>query len=223
MTPSLAHCLRTPIFQPIQRLGMAQVRRPFLQQSWPPLPRTEALSDGSIVLTDSWTGPTIRSLANTLTDAVLVNPSVFIDLLPAMLTAKRPYQVGVIEGFKRLWDDDSERHQLVDWQRTWDALIAHFEALLGDPDFWATDERLSDEVLTPNRDWMLALIADFLAAGTKRDEKSFEPQFLDRSRQLIRILLERDGRDRLSDDRMTDAINSNQRKGHRGSVQSGVA
>lgn len=160
----------------------------------------------------SWDGPSIRSLADALTEAVTQNPDVFIDALPKFLAAKRPYQYGVINGFKRLWDGDDLPNQ-VNWERAWEALVVHFEALLSDERFWGAEEQLSTATLTPRRDWVVALIADFLAAGTKNDEKAFAPSLLQQTWGLILVLLERTTPiEAPGDDPMTEAINSTKGK-----------
>ena len=157
-------------------------------------------------------GPTIEALVEAVEEAVQQSPDVFLKLLPTFVTAKRSYQYGIVNGFKALWDSQEEKHRTVDWIKAWPALMCMFGKLLNDPVFW--DEHVEQpQGLTPTRDWIPRLIADFLQAGTKSDDKAYSPELLPRALVLIQILLERcESESVLSDDPTHQAINSS--KGH---------
>lgn len=160
-----------------------------------------------------WRGPSIRSLSDALAEAVKLNPTVFVETLPDFINANRPYQHGVINGFKSLWSGQDGAREAVHWGTAWPALITFFEALvINDPSFWAPDESQGD-TSTPKRDWLVALIADFLTDGTKNDDRAFAAELLPRSWKLILALLERtEASPTPSDDPMSHAINSNKGK-----------
>ena len=153
-------------------------------------------------------GPTIEALVEALEEAVQQSPDIFLRLLPKFGTAKRPYQYGIINGFKALWDSSEEKHCTVDWVKTWPALLSMFEGLLNDPAFW--DEHVEQpQGLSPTRDWIPRLIADFLQAGAKSDDKAYSPELLSQGYMLIQILLEKCEPERdLPDDPTFQAINS---------------
>ena len=157
-------------------------------------------------------GPTVEALVKALEEAVQQSPDIFVSISPKFSTAKRPYQYGIIKGFKDLWDSSEENHRTVDWVGTWPALLSVFEGLLNDPTFWDEDVEQQQRLL-PTRDWIPPLIAGFLQAGTKSDEKAYSPELLPRALVLVRILLERcESEGVLSDDPTFQAINSS--KGH---------
>lgn len=162
---------------------------------------------------DSWRGPTTQALVDTLEEAVVLAPPAFLRLLQNFLNAKRPFQYGVISGFKRLWNATGETPNLVDWDKAWTELIWFFEQLLGTPEFW-TEPAVEAQTLTPNRDWIPPVIAQFLRAGTLDDTKAYAPGLLPRTWALLAILLERlEWRDEAtSSDAMTQAINSSRGK-----------
>ena len=151
---------------------------------------------------------TIEALVKALEEAVQQSPDVFLMWLPTFATAKRPYQYGVINGFKRLWDSSEEKHQTANWVKTWPILLSMFEEILDDPDFW--DEHVErPQGLSPTHDWIPPLIADFLQAGTKSDDKAYSPKLLPQGYRLIQILLEKFEPETLCPDDPTDqAINS---------------
>ncbi len=132
--------------------------------------------------------------------------------MPEFLNAKRPYQYGVINGFKRLWDVSEEKEQDIDWNIAWERLIRFFEQLIGNPEFWK-EKVILDNDLTPTRDWIPPMIAEFLNAGTKDDDKAYAPGLLLRTLSLIRILLANSEEvDDVKEDAMFQAINSSKGK-----------
>ena len=162
---------------------------------------------------DSWRGPTTRALVDSLEEAIVLAPPIFLGLLQDFINAKRPFQYGAIDGFKRLWDKTGEPPHPVDWDKAWTELILFFERLIGDNDFW-TEQAVKDQNLTPNRDWIPPIIADFIKAGTRDDCKAYSSSLLARTWKLLVILLEKlEWRDEPpQSDAMTQAINSSRGK-----------
>ena len=175
--------------------------------------------DGSLVerlnafqQADIWRGPTIRALVDTLGEAVTHAPQAFLPIISEFLHAKRPFQYGIINGYKRAWEASPDKRPEIDWDRTWNLLVDFFEQLIGDPGFWA-EKTIEDRDLTPNRDWIPPVIADFLREGTRNDERAYSPDLLLRTWSLIGILLTHsEAVAEPSDDAMTQAINSSKGK-----------
>lgn len=138
---------------------------------------------------NSWQGPTTKALVDSLEEAVALAPQTFLRLLPKFINAKRPFQYGLIEGFKRLWIRIDEQQQSVDWNTAWTELIRFFEQLIRTPDFW-TEQVVETQDLTPNRDWIPPIIADFIRAGTRDDKEAYSPNLLPRTWAILGILLE---------------------------------
>jgi len=137
---------------------------------------------------NSWDGPTTRSLADSVVEAVGQAPQIFLALLPSFLEAKREYQYAVIAGFKKLWDAwDGERDGF-DWNDAWAKLVEFFENILGDQHFWS-EPVTEDRSLSPNRNWIPPVISDFLRAGTRSDQRAYSPDLLPRTWLLTKILL----------------------------------
>lgn len=161
---------------------------------------------------NDWRGPSTKALIDTLEGAIGLAPDTFLRLLPEFLHAKRPYQYGVISGFKRLWESPKEKQTPTDWDRAWDLLANHLEVLIGDPRFW-TEECVQQSDLTPTRDWIPPVIADLLKAGARDDARAYPASLHSRMWALIGILLEKaDVEDNPNDDAMTQAINSTKGK-----------
>lgn len=104
----------------------------------------------SFVQPRSWRGPTTSALVAALEEAIGYNPEAFLPLFPAFLHAQRPFQYGLINGFKRVWDASNDKQPRIDWDPVWSKLVAFFERVIGDPAFWA-EHVVEDQDLTPNR------------------------------------------------------------------------
>lgn len=174
--------------------------------------------DGSLIKklnefqqSSDWHGPStpsIKALVDTLEEIAGSNPQKFLQLLPTFLNAKRPYQYGIINGFKSIWDKPRDKQHDLDWDVAWGRLIDFFAQLLDKPDFW-TEEVVNGHDLPPNRNWIPPIIAEFLRAGTRDDNKAYPPEFLTSTFALISILLEKlEPADDAKEDAMFQAINS---------------
>ena len=110
--------------------------------------------------------------------------------MPQFLSAKPEYQYSVIAGFKKIWDAPVAQQTEVPWDNIWPKLIDFFEALLTNEEFWEEDV-FDQSDLSPTRNWIPPLIADFLVAGTRSDERAYAPELMPRSLSIIVILLRR--------------------------------
>jgi hypothetical protein len=164
--------------------------------------------------TGAWRAPTVQGLVKVLEDAVTMRPDLFLPLLPAFLEANRPYQYGIINGFKGLVNSSTDEER-IDWSEAWEKLMAFFEAIIGAPDFWegnGVDEQHPLFLLEPNKNWITTVIADFLKLGTQNDAHAYPKSLLPRGWVLITTFLEHVApADTLAADAMLQALNT--RKG----------
>lgn len=161
---------------------------------------------------DSWRGPTTRALVDALDEAVALTPSEFLPTIFDFLHAKRPFQYGLINGFKRAWEAPAETRPEVDWALTWNVLTDFIEKLIGNSDFWA-EKTAEDRDSTPTRDWIPPAIAELLRAGTRNDDKAYAADLMSRTWSIICVLLAKaEPMESPRDDAMTQAINSSKGK-----------
>lgn len=155
----------------------------------------------------SWRGANKEALTQALETAVQEKPEVFVPIISEFLAAQRPYQYGVINGFKKLWDANNETSSL-NWDSVWQNLMSLWKDLFAHEGFWG-EFQTDEEDMTPNRNWIPPIVAEFLQAGTRKDERSYSPDLLPLGLELILILLERsDSVAEPEEDAMTQAINS---------------
>jgi hypothetical protein len=158
---------------------------------------------------NAWDGPSKRSLADAVIDAVGAAPKTFVDHLPQFLKAKPEYQYAIIAGFKKLWDAWDGKPAGLAWDAIWPKLIDFFEALLTDEAFWK-GEATEEPELSPTRDWIPPAISEFLRAGTGSDDKAYAPDLLPRTLPLVVILLNKSEQQKESaeGDALNRAINT---------------
>jgi len=142
----------------------------------------------AFVPTNAWDGPSIRSLADAVVDAVGADPHTFVHQLPIFLQAKPEYQYAVIAGFKKLWDVWDGKQEGLRWDYIWPKLFVFFETLLSDNKF-GNEEVVAGAPLSPTRAWIPPVISELLRAGMRSDEKAFAPDLLPRTLPLVVILL----------------------------------
>ena len=162
---------------------------------------------------DKWDGPSTRSLSDSVVEAIGLAPKTFLALLPSFLKAKREYQYAVIEGFKKLWDAWDGKQSDFDWHDAWPKLVGFFEQILTGQGFW-TEPVTDDGSLSPNRNWIPAVISEFLRAGTRTDMKAYDPALLPRTWSLTKILLKESdsGQEPSEGNALNKAINTSKGK-----------
>jgi hypothetical protein len=88
-------------------------------------------------------------------------------------------------------------------------LVGLFEQILTGQGFW-TEPVTDDGSLSPNRNWIPAVISEFQRPGTRTDKKAYDPALLPRTWSLTKILLkESDAEQEASEgDALNKAINT---------------
>ncbi len=151
---------------------------------------------------DHWRGPTMDGLTTALEEAVRTAPEPFLQALPDFLQAKRCFQYSLISGLKQAWEA-ADRQKETDWNDGWQKIIAFFEQLIGNAEFWQ-----EETVIDSRRDWVASAVADCLHAGTNKDDRAHAIELLPRTQALLAILLDQTrGIEQVADDPMTQALN----------------
>src|SRR5690606_23503440 len=117
-----------------------------------------------------------------------LQPAAFVPSLRAFVGAKRPYQYGILAGFKKAWEAPKEKHAQTPWDRVWPALFDLWAALVASPEFWLEQDEQGGD-LAPSARWIPPLIADTLKAGTADDAKAYPEALLPRGWALLLTLL----------------------------------
>ena len=91
------------------------------------------------------------ALVDMLEEAVIKEPRIFLPLLLSFLEAKRPFQYGIINGFKRLRELSKEEQAQIDWNSAWEKLTEFFEWLILSPGFWVEEvQQIANIVVNPS-------------------------------------------------------------------------
>jgi len=208
--PSIGELGEHPDFESYSEVSVGFGPSPYTVQELLALAETESIVEklNAFEQPVHWKGlSSRRALVEALEDSARKSPEVFVRLLTAFLSAKHEFQYAVISGLKKAWDDGEKSFQL-DWDVAWRRIVTFLERLLGDEAFWvegATREHGGFSY----RDWIPPLVAELLGAGTKDDNHSFPEELLQRTWELILVLLDRAHEvDQPESDAMSQAINS---------------
>ena len=163
--------------------------------------------------TDVSRRPTRHALTDVLVDAIKADPQLFISIIGTFVVADRPFQYGIINGFRQLWElEENDPTDVIDWNDAWDKLIDFFEQILSSDNFWKEVVTRGPN-LTPHRDWIAPEIARFLHSGTRDDNHSYPSTLLPRAWKLITLLLEKtEPISKLEQEVMFQVINSTRGK-----------
>ena len=119
------------------------------------------------------------------------------------------YVYQITEAFKEIWGEDKSLR----WMEIWEYLLSFCRRLVEDNEFWKEIDYSNWDRKTPNRNWVVGSIAELIEAGV-RDDENFDPQFIDKSQNIVVTLLQRQEPEALgtNDDSYFDAINSTRGK-----------
>ncbi len=121
--------------------------------------------------------PTERGLAETFEECVKIDPQRFTGELHLFQDVRALYQHSILSGFLMAWRDKKEFN--------WAALLEFIHQTLSSERFW--DEQ--HETGLNYRDWVLSVVADLVAAGTKNDKYAFDVQLLPLAEEILLILV----------------------------------
>ena len=113
----------------------------------------------------AWRGPNVEALVDAIEEAIKQSPTPFIDLIPAFVDAKPPYQVALLNGLKKV----IQARALPDGSSSeapWARIVSLCESLSEKPQFWEIAEAPSDGLL-PYRNWLPGLVAELLKVSAK--------------------------------------------------------
>jgi len=155
-----------------------------------------------------WQEPSVESLVQTVTAAVVAAPELFIDILPNFLTANLPYQHAVLRGFEQLRRDPQDAMHKLNWDNAWSVLIKFMDDLINVPNFWK-EEAIESRGLQVTKDWIPPIIATLLTSATQKNEQAAPKELLPKMLKLTTTLLDNlESKPKDYDDAMTYAINA---------------
>lgn len=142
-------------------------------------------------------------------DAICIEPSTFIELLPDVLEAKRPYQYAVISGLHKAWQAVAIDATSPSWgPHGWTSIFGFLRTLVSSKSFW-DEYSVPAGVWGPGVHWIPASIADFLHDGTREDSHAYPVEHFDDAFAILRKLIEEtESKENFDADVMFQTINS---------------
>ncbi len=125
-----------------------------------------------------WNKPTVDGLSRTLRSLVNENPYKFTNNIKPFLKVPRVYQQALLSGFHDLW----RRQKDIDWE----VILEFVLNIIENDSFW---HEIYEEGSFNYRNWLISVISDLIKEGTQKDEHSFDPKLLPKTKKILLIFL----------------------------------
>jgi hypothetical protein len=177
----------------------------------PPLKKEEILKMGNRELADflkafktkdSWQGPTVGGLADTLKEAVKENSNKFTEDLSFFDNLGFIYVYRILDGIKDAWKEK----KTIDWNKVFDFITLYTKK----DQFWE-DELVVEKgewLGGADHEWVTGIIAELIQEGTRDDSWAFSEEHFDKAKEIIFDLLREPEEDSDINDYVTYTLNT---------------
>jgi hypothetical protein len=177
----------------------------------PPLTKEEMLEMGNRELAeflttfkakDSWEGPTVGGLSDTLKGAVKENSSKFTENLSLFDKVGFIYVYKILDGIKDAWKEK----KTVDWDKVFNFITLYIKK----DQFWK-DELVVEKgewLGGADHEWVTGIIAELIQEGTRDDSWAFAEEHFERAKEIIFYLLREPKKDEEITDYVTHTLNT---------------
>ena len=155
-------------------------------------------------------GPSLRGLVKALKVAIKSAPLKFVPQLEKFAVLDSAYVYVLIQAFSELWTEKKE----LPWDDVWQSLLNFCEAVIRRDEFWSPENSEKRAHFVANRYWVVGIIGRLIEAGTKSDEHAFSPELLDRAKELLLTLMEKESGEEFKPDSDAVSIAINSPRGH---------
>ena len=131
---------------------------------------------------DTWEGPNISGLADTLGNAVEIDPNKFATEINLFEETPYIYSYHILNGFRTAWKNQNS----FDWEK----VLQYCLSTLRNKAFWSDQFKLEHDTWNASPEWVLGSIAELLSIGMQRDENAFDLKFLPIAENIIQILIQ---------------------------------
>ena len=151
---------------------------------------------------DSWQGPTVGGLSDTLKEAVKTDPNKFADNLEPLEYAGFIYIYTILDGLKEAYKEKKN----FSWGKVFDFITRYIKK----DQFW------KDEYIVEKGEWLggadhelvIGIIAELIEDGTRDDSWAFAEEHFGRAKEIIFYLLREPEKDEEITDYVTHTLNT---------------
>jgi hypothetical protein len=151
---------------------------------------------------DSWEGPTVGGLSDTLKEAVKTDPNKFADNLGPLENVGFIYVYKMLDGLKESYKEKKDF--------SWGKVFDFIERYIKKDQFWK-DEYIveKDEWLGgATHEWVIGIIAELIEEGTIDDSWAFSEDHFDKAKEIIFYLLKEPKEEKEISDYVTYTLNT---------------
>ena len=155
---------------------------------------------------DNFFKPGIKGLAKTFKQIVKATPLKFYNKLTRFSKLDLAYIYEIIEAYRDLW---TEKAQLP-WDDIWSYLLDFCLDVIKQSRFWDSKNKKQRKHFVANRYWIVSGIGRLLEDGTKSDDHAFSKEYLQKSEDIITLLLknEKGNKYKIDSNAVSISINS---------------
>lgn len=154
--------------------------------------------------------PGLEGLLKVFKQLIKTDPIKFCLNLDKFLKLDLAYIYEIIEAYRELWTEKSN----IPWDGIWQKLLEFCSAVIGQSQFWSTENKKQRELFIANRYWIVGSISRLIEAGTKSDEHAFDEKHLPDAEAILVSLLKQEKGDEYKEDSDAVTISINSPRGH---------
>jgi hypothetical protein len=132
---------------------------------------------------DSWEGPTVGGLSDTLKEAVKTDPNKFVDDLYCFENVGFIYIYKILDGLK----DVLKEKKPIEWGKIFEFITPY----ISKTQFWRDEYIVEEEDWLGRADhnWVIGIIAELLQEGARDDSWAFPEEYFENAKDIIFTLL----------------------------------
>lgn len=154
--------------------------------------------------------PGLEGLLKVFKQLIKTDPINFCLNLDKFLKLDLAYIYEIIEAYRELWTEKSN----IPWDGIWQKLLEFCSDVIGQSQFWSTENEKQRELFIANRYWIVSSICRLIDAGTKSDEHAFDMKHLPSAEAILVSLLKQEKGDEYKEDSDAVMISINSPRGH---------
>lgn len=154
--------------------------------------------------------PGLEGLLKVFKQLIKTDPINFYINLDKFLKLDLAYIYEIIEAYRELWTEKSN----IPWDGIWQKLLEFCSAVIGQRQFWSTENEKQREIFIANRYWIVSSIGRLIEAGTKSDEHALDEKHLPAAEAILVSILNREVGDEYKENSDAVSISINSPRGH---------
>lgn len=133
---------------------------------------------------DSWSGPTVRGLAELIGEVAKEMPEKFIDDMEPFKDTGFTYIYEILSGIRNAWNGK----KIIDWNKVFTFIKPYIDR----KEFWEDKFIVERDgwLGEANHQWVTGIVAELIREGTRDDAWAFPEQHFEKAKEIVFLLLD---------------------------------